>query len=81
MMIHPSYKEMITAVNSEVEDGTVPVVSSRYSIVMATAKRARQLQNQPEQLAGRKPVTAAVEELYNDELVIEPPKEYYQSQN
>ena len=43
MMIHPSYKEMITAVNSEVEDGTVPVVSSRYSIVMATAKRARQL--------------------------------------
>ena len=43
MMIHPSYKEMIAAVNSEIEDGTVPVVSSRYSIVMATAKRARQI--------------------------------------
>ena len=27
MMIHPSYKEMIAAVNSEIEDGTVPVVS------------------------------------------------------
>ena len=51
MMIHPSYKEMITAVNSEVEDGTVPVVSSRYSIVMATAKRARQLIDGDEALA------------------------------
>lgn len=53
----------------------------RYMLVTAVAKRARQLQNEPDVLAGRKPVTAAVEELYSDELVIEPPKEYYQSQN
>ena len=52
-----------------------------YMLVSAVEKRARQLQSEPDVLAGRKPVTAAVEELYNDELVIEPPKEYYQSQN
>ena len=43
MMIHPSYKEMMEAVNSDSEDDTTPIVSSRYSIVMATAKRARQV--------------------------------------
>ena len=53
----------------------------RYMLVTAVAQRARQLQNEPDVLDGRKPVTAAVEELYSDELVIEPPKEYYQSQN
>ena len=29
--------------NSEVNEGETPVVNSRYSIVMATAKRAREL--------------------------------------
>ena len=29
MMIHPSYKEMIDAINATSEDDTVPVVSSR----------------------------------------------------
>ena len=42
-MLHPSYTEIIDAVNSEVEPGEQPVVQSRYSIVIATAKRARQL--------------------------------------
>ena len=44
-MLHPSYSEIIKAVNSEVEPGEQPVVQSRYSIVIATAKRARQLIN------------------------------------
>jgi DNA-directed RNA polymerase subunit omega len=43
MMMHPSYREMMAAVNKESEDDTTPIVSSRYSIVMATAKRARQI--------------------------------------
>ena len=30
-------------INSEVEQGDTPVVNSRYSIVLATAKRARQI--------------------------------------
>ena len=42
-MLHPSYTDLMRVVNSEVEIGEEPVVNSRYSIVIATAKRARQL--------------------------------------
>ena len=42
-MLHPSYSDLINVVNSEVEPGEQPVVQSRYSIVIATAKRARQI--------------------------------------
>ena len=76
MMIHPSYKEMIAAVNSEIEDGTVPVVSSRYSIVMATSRRARQLIDGDEPLVEttpeEKPLAIAVEEVYKGEVKILP---------
>ena len=50
----------------------------RYMLVTAVAQRARQLQNDPEHLGDRKPVSVAVDELYHDELDVEPPKEYYQ---
>ena len=50
----------------------------RYMLVTAVAQRARQLQADPDRLADRKPVSVAVDELYRDELVVEPPKEYYQ---
>ena len=76
MMIHPSYKEMIAAVNSEIEDGTVPVVSSRYSIVMATAKRARQIIDGDESLIEneeeKKPLSIAVDEVFKGEVKILP---------
>ena len=42
-MLRPSYSDLINVVNSEVEPGEQPVVQSRYSIVMASAKRARQI--------------------------------------
>ena len=42
-MIHPSYVELMKVVNNDTEIGEEPVVNSRYSIVMATAKRAREL--------------------------------------
>ena len=42
-MIHPSYVELMKVVNEGVEIGEEPVVNSRYSIVIAAAKRARQL--------------------------------------
>ena len=42
-MLHPSYTDLMKVVNREVEPGEAPVVNSRYSIVMATAKRARQI--------------------------------------
>ena len=41
IMIHPSYVELMKVVNDGVEIGEEPVVNSRYSIVIAAAKRAR----------------------------------------
>ena len=65
-MLHPSYADLIKVVNSGVEEGEDPVVSSRYSIVMATSKRARQIIAGDEVLVdgrGKKPLSVAVEEL------------------
>ena len=65
-MLHPSYADLIKVVNSVVEEGEDPVVNSRYSIVMATSKRARQLIAGDEELIdgkGKKPLSVAVEEL------------------
>ena len=42
-MLHPSYTDLMKVVNQDVEEGESKVVNSRYSIVMATSKRARQL--------------------------------------
>ena len=75
-MIHPSYKEMMEAVNSESEDDTTPIVSSRYAIVKATAKRARQIVTGDEPLVPapleKKPLSIAVEEIYQGEVKILP---------
>ena len=37
MMLHPSYVDMMEAVNSDAPEGE-EIVQSRYSIVMATSK-------------------------------------------
>ena len=74
-MIHPSYVELMKVVNNNnTEIGEEPVVNSRYSIVCATAKRARQLIDGQEPLVptekGEKPLSIAVDELYAGELQI-----------
>ncbi|MDR0964592.1 MAG: DNA-directed RNA polymerase subunit omega [Clostridium sp.] len=72
-MLHPSYSDLMKVVNSGVEDGEPLVVSSRYSIVMATSKRARQLIEGEEPLVhsrGRKPLSLAVEELNKGRIKI-----------
>ena len=73
-MLHPSYSDLMNVVNSEVEPGEQPVVNSRYSIVMATSKRARQLIDGEDPLVyaaeGEKPLSIAVEELYKGEVKI-----------
>lgn len=78
-MLHPSYTDLIEAVNSGVEPGEHPVVQSRYSIVIAAAKRARQLIAGDEPLvagaAGKKPLSTAVQELYERKVTILPEKE------
>lgn len=63
-MLHPSYTDLMEVVNSEVEQGEEPVVNSRYSIVMATAKRARQLVSSGRDLKNEKPLSIAVQELH-----------------
>ena len=66
-MLHPSYADLMKVVNSEVEPGEAPVVNSRYSIVMATAKRARQIiaGDKPlvDNMSVEKPLSVAVSEL------------------
>ena len=72
-MLHPSYADLINVVNSGVEEGEDPVVNSRYSIVMATSKRARQIIAGDEQLVdgrGKKPLSVAVEELNQGKVKI-----------
>ena len=72
-MLHPSYTDLMEVINSDVEEGEQPVVSSRYSIVIAAAKRARQIIAGSEPLvAGRnkKPLSIAVEELYKGKVKI-----------
>ena len=72
-MLHPSYSDLINAVNSDVEPGEQPVVQSRYSIVIATAKRARQLIAGEEAAVpsyGKKPLSVAIEELHKGKVRI-----------
>ena len=73
-MLHPSYSDLMKIVNKEADNDT-PVVNSRYSIVMATAKRAREI------VAGEtgyteeekmKPLSTAVRELSEGKITILP---------
>ncbi len=72
-MLHPSYTDLMKVVNSEVEPGEQPVVNSRYSIVLATAKRARQIINGVDPMvksSSGKPLSIAVEEMYQAKVKI-----------
>lgn len=61
-------------VNKGVEEGEEPVISSRYSVVMATAKRARQIIAGDEPMVRvkdkQKPLSIAVDEMNQDMLRI-----------
>ena len=72
-MLHPSYSDLMAVVNSEVEPGEQPVVQSRYSIVHATAKRARMIIDGKKphvKDTGKKALSVAVEELHNGYIKI-----------
>jgi DNA-directed RNA polymerase subunit omega len=73
-MLHPSYTELMKIINKGSEDDT-PVVNSRYSIVMATAKRARQIiagEANVSEKGAKKPLSTAVEELKTGDIKILP---------
>ncbi|MBD5470521.1 MAG: DNA-directed RNA polymerase subunit omega [Lachnospiraceae bacterium] len=74
-MLHPSYTDLMKVVNSNVEQGEAPVVNSRYSIVMATSKRARQIIGGEEPFVSTKQTKAlsiAIEELDKGQIQIMP---------
>ena len=74
-MLHPSYTDLMNIVNGDVEEGEEPVISSRYSIVMAIAKRARQIIGGEEPLVEikqDKPLSIAIEELVEGKIKIMP---------
>lgn len=75
-MLHPSYTEILEKIR---ENEDIPNVDSRYSIVIATSKRAREL------ISGKTPMvdtnendkalSIAVEELSENKIVILPEQE------
>ena len=71
-MLRPSYTDLPEVINKSNDDSAV--TSSRYSIVIAAAKRARQLIDNAEPLVevtkDNKPVSIAVNELYQGKLKI-----------
>ena len=73
-MLHPSYSDLMKVVNQNVEEGATKIVNSRYSIVLATAKRARQLIDGELALVatkgGSKPHSTAIDELNNGKIKI-----------
>ncbi|MBP5624432.1 MAG: DNA-directed RNA polymerase subunit omega [Lachnospiraceae bacterium] len=72
-MLHPSYSDLMKVVNSEVEPGEAKVVNSRYSIVMATSRRARQIVAGDEPYVesdGKKALSVAVDELNQGKIRI-----------
>ena len=72
-MLHPSYTDLMQLVNSEVESGEAPVVNSRYSIVLATSKRARQLIDGVPAMSHPscpKPLSVAIDELNSSKIHI-----------
>ena len=80
-MLHPSYTDLMRTINSEAE-GDTPTVNSRYSIVLATARRARQLIAGEEAYVGskgKKPLSIAVEEVSKGFVTIEPETEEEES--
>ena len=73
-MLHPSYTELMEKINKDNQDGEEPVINSRYSIVIATAKRARELVRGKQPLVpdmeDEKPLSIAVKELYEGQIAI-----------
>ncbi len=75
-MLHPSYTDLMNVVNADAVESEHPVVNSRYSIVMATSKRAREIiggsETPLENASEKKPLSVAIEELETGVIKILP---------
>ena len=73
-MLHPSYTDLIEAVNKDTEEGEANTVNSRYSIVMAAAKRAREIIDGSEPMVivkgVDKPLSVAIDEMNQSKIKI-----------
>ena len=73
-MLHPSYTDLIEAVNKDTEEGEANTVNSRYSIVMAAAKRAREIIDGSEPMVAvknvDKPLSVAIDEMNDGKIKI-----------
>ena len=73
-MLHPSYTDLMEVVNQDVEEGATKIVNSRFSFVLATAKRSRQIIVGGEPLvpakAGEKALSVAISEVNNAKIKI-----------
>ncbi|MBO8434319.1 MAG: DNA-directed RNA polymerase subunit omega [Tyzzerella sp.] len=71
-MLRPSYTDLLEVLNKDADK--VDAINSRYTIVIAAAKRARQLIDGDEPLTMNytvnKPVSIAVNELYENKIKI-----------
>lgn len=65
-MLHPSYSDLMTVINARNDDVNL---KSRYSIIIAAAKRARQLVDEKNVL-DKKAISVAVDELYHGKINI-----------
>ena len=63
-MLHPSYSDLMTVINARNDDINL---KSRYSIIIAAAKRARQLVDE-KGLLDTKAISVSVEELYQGKI-------------
>ena len=70
-MLRPSYSDLLEVITRDAEDETI---GSRYTIVIAAAKRARQLVDGAEAMCEKKPcnkpLSIAVQEVYEGKVKI-----------
>lgn len=70
-MLRPSYSDLLEVISKDTDDITL---GSRYTIVIATSKRARQLVDHAEPLIAKvkvdKPVSIAINELYEGKIKV-----------
>ena len=72
-MIHPSYNELYEVINKDRNDDD-PLLSSRYAVCTATAKRAEQLIRGQEPLTNNvkngKPLSIAIDEIFTGKVKV-----------
>jgi len=71
-MIHPSYNELHDVITKDREKDD-PLLSSRYAVCTATAKRAQQLMRGQEPLSNiksGKPLSIAIDEIFTGKVKV-----------